>query len=445
MNRENQQPSRYSQNEGRWHKQGKPLTVKEKVEYKEQKMAETLNTFADMMIEKIKSFGDGESWEKPWFSDKAIQWPKSIKGRNYSGMNAFMLMMHSEEKGYHVPIFTTFESVHYLNGKKAKDGKWEPATDKDGKRLPMAHVLKGEKSFPVLLSVPVVENKDTKDKIPYDDYRNLSDEQKKDYSVRNSTKVYYVFNIDQTNLKEARPELYQKFVNQYAHPSPVQKDGQSFTFQPMDMMIDKQEWLCPIKPTHGDQAYYSISKDEIVIPEKEQFKDGESFYTNTFHEMVHSTGAKDRLNRLKPGEQFGSSGYGIEELVAEMGAAMVGQHYGMTKNLKKDSAAYLASWLKNLKESPDFIKTVLKEVQKASSILIERIDKMQLQIDKENKLDAREEEDDEDEIVGEDMDSDDGIVVTESVGVQPDKKQGENEGQLQEEDNPHRHAPYRGR
>ena len=70
---------------------------------------------------------------------------------------------------------------------------------------------------------------------------------------------------------------------------------------------------------------------------------------------------------------------------------------------------------------------------------------MQLQIDKENKLDAREKEDGEDEIVGEDMDSDDGIVVTESVGVQPDKKQGENEGQLQEEDNPHRHAPYRGR
>ena len=70
---------------------------------------------------------------------------------------------------------------------------------------------------------------------------------------------------------------------------------------------------------------------------------------------------------------------------------------------------------------------------------------MQLQIDKENKLDAREEEDNEDEIVGEDMDSDDGIVVTESVGVQPDKKQGENEGQLQEENNTHRNAPFRGR
>ncbi len=423
--------------EGRWHKPDKPLTAKDKAEYKERKIEETLSTFADMMIEKIKSFEGGGNWQKPWFTDKAIQWPKSIKGRNYSGMNAFMLMLLSEEKGYHVPIFTTFESVHFLNGKKGKNGIWEPATDRDGNRLPTAHVLKGEKSFPVLLSIPVVEHKDTKEKISYDDYRDLPEEDKEDYKVRNTTKTYYVFNIDQTNLKEARPELYQQFVNQYKPPSLVREEGQTFTFQPMDMMIDRQEWLCPIKPTHGDQAYYSISKDEIVIPEKDQFKDGESFYTNTFHEMVHSTGSKDRLNRLKPGEHFGTPSYGIEELVAEMGAAMVGQHYGMTKNLKEDSAQYLASWLKSLKESPEYIRTVLKEVQKASSMLIERIDKMQLQIDKENKLDVREEDE---EVVEQDMDSEDGMTISESTGLHPDKKQGEDENKSQDEDDHHRHT-----
>ena len=71
-------------------------------------------------------------------------------------------------------------------------------------------------------------------------------------------------------------------------------------------MIEHNEWICPIKPIHGDNAYYSISKKEIVIPEKSQFKDGESFYSNLFHEMAHSTGAEDQLDRLKP-TSFGKS------------------------------------------------------------------------------------------------------------------------------------------
>ena len=88
-------------------------------------------------------------------------------------------------------------------------------------------------------------------------------------------------------------------------------------------MIEHDEWICPIKPTYGDNAYYSISKKEIVIPEKGQFKDGESFYSNLFHEMAHSTGAEEHLNRLKPGQSFGSKEYSAEELKAEMTAALV--------------------------------------------------------------------------------------------------------------------------
>ena len=65
-------------------------------------------------------------------------------------------------------------------------------------------------------------------------------------------------------------------------------------------MIKDNLWICPIKPTHQNEAYYSITKNEIVVPEKEQFRDGESFYGTLFHEMVHSTGAEGVLDRLQP-------------------------------------------------------------------------------------------------------------------------------------------------
>ena len=68
-------------------------------------------------------------------------------------------------------------------------------------------------------------------------------------------------------------------------------------------------------------VYYSVSKDEIIIPEKAQFVDGESFYSNLLHEMSHASGSANRLNRLQSGQTFGSEGYAKEELVAELTAA----------------------------------------------------------------------------------------------------------------------------
>ena len=135
----------------------------------------------------------------------------------------------------------------------------------------------------------------------------------------------------------------------------------------------------------GDDAYYSISKNEIVIPEKRQFKSGESFYSNLAHEMGHSTGAESQLNRLKP-TSFGSKEYAREELVAEMTAALVSQRYGMSKVVKEDSLPYLKSWLDSLKEEPAFIKTVLQDVKKASGMINQQIDKVQMELDKAQEI-----------------------------------------------------------
>ena len=104
--------------------------------------------------------------------------------------------------------------------------------------------------------------------------------------------------------------------------------------------------------------------------------------------MVHSTGAEDQLNRLKPQSGFGSDEYAREELVAELGSALVCQKYGMTKNLKEDSAAYLKSWLGSLKESPSFIKTTLMDVKKATSILTQRIDEVALEMKEQQSEDV---------------------------------------------------------
>lgn len=336
-----------------------------------------LDLFADMMIERIQSLSGKDGWKKPWFTEGALQWPKNLNGREYNGMNAFMLLLHCEKEGYKIPRFCTFDRIQLFN----KAGK------KDEEQKPRVSVLKGEHSFPVMLTTFTVVNKETKEHIKWEDYKLLSQEEREKYNVYPKLQTYHVFNVAQTNLKEVRPEFWEKLEQEYSMPK-VEKDEQ-FAFEPVDRMIADNRWICPIKPMFGDSAYFSISKNEIVMPEKRQFKDGESFYSNLFHEMGHSTGAEGQLDRIKPAT-FGSAEYAREELVAELTAALTAQRYGMTKHLKGDSAAYLKSWLDSLKESPQFIKTTLLDVKKATSMLTQHIDKIAMEIDQEKKAEQKE-------------------------------------------------------
>ena len=134
----------------------------------------------------------------------------------------------------------------------------------------------------------------------------------------------------QTNLREARPELWEQLEVENGKRV---ENGEHFSFVPVDTMIRDNLWICPIKPRHQDEAYYSITRNEIIVPEKEQFQSGEAFYGTLFHEMVHSTGAEGILDRLQP-TSFGSKEYAREELVAELGSALIAQRYGMTKHIK---------------------------------------------------------------------------------------------------------------
>ena len=336
-----------------------------------------LDRFTDMLIEKIQTLqGD---WKKPWFSENSTQWPKNLSGREYNGMNSLLLMMHAEKEGYKLPVWATFDRIAGLNYTQGKEGR-TPAVDKDGEKLPVVSINKGEKSFPVFITVFTVVDPETKEKIKYDDYKRMSEEERAKYKVYPKLQVYNVFNVAQTNLQEARPELWKKLEDANS-PKKFEQAGEQFSFEPVDRMIKDNLWICPIKEVKGDNAYYSISRNEIVVPTRQQFINGESFYSNLFHEMGHSTGAENQLNRLKPGQTFGSAEYAREELVAELGAALVAQRYGMTKNIKEDSAAYLKSWLNSLHESPDFLKTTLFDVKRSTGMITQRIDKIALDIE----------------------------------------------------------------
>ena len=315
-----------------------------------------LDRFADLMIEKIKSLQS--DWQKPWFTEGSLKWPKNLNGREYNGMNAAMLMLLCEKNGYQLPVFCTFNRVTGLNYSVGKDGSRKPLVDDNGEKLPTVTVNKGEKSFPIFLTSFTVVNRETKEKIKYEDYKNLSEEEKKAYNVYPKLNVYNVFNVAQTNLEQARPELYAKLEEQNRLKRPAALDGEKFSFPAMDEIIKHGLWLCPIKPAHQDQAFYSITRDEIVLPEKSQFLNGEAFYGTAFHEMTHSTGSENRLGRLKP-TSFGSDDYAREELVAELGSALVASRYGIVKN----------------------VKTTLQDVRRATSMISHRIDIVQGQID----------------------------------------------------------------
>lgn len=130
-----------------------------------------------------------------------------------------LLLLHCEKEGYKIPRFCTFDCVQRLN----KPGK-------DGEELPRVSVLRGEKSFPVMLTTFTCIHKETKEKIKYDDYKRLSEEEKKAYNVYPKMQVFRVFNVAQTNLREARPELWEKLEQENARPKIG--NGEHFSFAP---------------------------------------------------------------------------------------------------------------------------------------------------------------------------------------------------------------------
>ena len=323
-----------------------------------------LQKFSEMLIKRMEEMQ--KDWTKGWVTGGVAGLPQNITGRTYEGCNAFLLQLHTAEQNYKVPAYMTFLQIK-------KEG---------------AKINKGEKAIPVFKWGFSIKDKDG-NKITEKDYNNLSEADKKECKVRPYMKVFAEWNIDQTNLQEVNKEKYEKILSRFESKELPEKTEGMYVNAALDRMMEKQEWVCPIqydKPEAG--AYYSPSKDMIVLPLKSQFnihqdnaeecyKDGQEYYGTALHEMTHSTGAESRLNRLKP-SRFGSPEYAKEELVAELTAAMVGNTLGFDKRISDNSAAYIKSWISTLKQEPKFIVTVMSDVNKASRMLIDNIDKQRI-------------------------------------------------------------------
>lgn len=329
------------------------------------KVDAALQRFAEMLIKRMEEMQ--KDWHKGWIGGGSMfGLPQNISGRTYEGSNAFLLFLHTAENGYKAPVYMTYGQLY-------KEG---------------AHVLKGEKAVPVFKWGFSIKDKDGK-KVTEEEFDNMTDDEKKECKRRPFLKIYPEFNIDQTNMSEVNKEKYDAVVSQFRKTDvPTITDGM-YVNKAIDRMMEKQEWVCKIQYDKEEKgAYYSPAKDIVVLPTKAQFrihpddpeecfKDGQEYYGTALHEMAHSTGHPSRLDRLKPAA-FGSPLYAKEELVAELTSAMVGNTLGFDRRISDNNVAYLQNWTSALRKEPKFIVTVMADVNKASRIIIENIDKQRI-------------------------------------------------------------------
>lgn len=324
-----------------------------------------LERFTAMMIERMRQMKE-TGWKKGWIGGESgyAGLPQNVGGRNYSGSNSFFLQLHTAAMGYQLPVYLTFKQAHNLK----------------------AHVLKGEKTFPVVYWDMLVKDRDGR-RVSSDEYRAMTKEERQGLEAIPFVKSFPVYNVAQTNLAEMQPERMQKLLDRFKVPELRDTEGM-YAHAALDRMVQTQQWLCPIQADKRvDGAFYSPSQDRIVVPMKAQFNIGSSpeetyrggmeYYSTMLHEMTHSTMTPERLNR-ETGGRFGDPKYAKEELVAELTAAMISHSMGFDSKVTDNSAAYLDSWIGTLKQEPKFIVSVMADVNKASDLILDHVDKQRL-------------------------------------------------------------------
>ncbi|MEK5367996.1 zincin-like metallopeptidase domain-containing protein [Bacillus sp. FSL R5-0654] len=130
----------------------------------------------------------------------------------------------------------------------------------------------------------------------------------------------------------------------------------------------------PPTVTHDSRrAYYRKNSDVVNVPPMKDFDNIHHYYSVFFHELIHSTGHKDRLNR--PGivnletNGFGTESYSKEELIAELGAAMLCGLTEIENHTIDNNAAYIKSWLSALENDHTLIVQAAQHAQKAADYI----------------------------------------------------------------------------
>lgn len=237
-------------------------------------------------------------WRQPW-AGGGVRYPRNLRtGREYRGVNVFLLAVTAWRRGYESAYWLTFRQARERGGS----------------------VRKGEKSTPVIFWKP----------------HEVEDKRTGESKIVPCLRHYRVFSAKQCDGIDI--------------PDPI--EHQPLDFQPIEAartIADGYEGGPAV--THGGgSAHYLPGEDTVTMPAPERFASSEDYYSTLFHELIHSAGHPSRLDRLQetPPGPFGSAPYGREELVAEMGAAFLCGRAGISAATAENSAAYLQGWLKRL-------------------------------------------------------------------------------------------------
>ena len=283
----------------------------------------------DLIINTIKKVGH-LPWQKKWTGAGAGGGAKNyVSKKEYTGAN-FLLNFDIEidENGEGFLIPKKFIQPYYLTFNQIKDAK--------------ASLKKGSKAHRVIYYTMIFDFDSgslkfkTSDKLKFDEFvksKQLTKDDLKRYLAKIPVLKYYnVFLADDcTGLTFTEEKPTGKVVNPIEEAQKLidgYKDAPKYTFV-------------------GDKAYYQPSNDVVNMPKIDAFENEASYYCTYFHEIVHSTGAKKRLNRDFSGA-FGSKNYAYEELIAELGAVFMCSEAGILFHTVENSAKYLFSWNERL-------------------------------------------------------------------------------------------------
>ena len=263
-------------------------------------------------------------WIKPWNAEHAagrITRPLRACGQPYQGINVLALWASATAQGFSAPIWMTYKQAQELGGQ----------------------VRKGEKGSPVVYASTLS--------------RTETDESTGEESERQIPymKGYTVFNAEQV---EGLPAHFYALAE--AVSSTVERIARAETFFARTGAVIRHG---------GDQASYNVGTDIVRMPPIEAFRDTESYYATLAHEMTHWTRHPSRLSRDLGRKRWGDEGYAMEELVAELGAAFVCADLELAGEPRDEQAAYIASWLKVLKDDPRAIFAAAAHAQRAADHL----------------------------------------------------------------------------
>jgi antirestriction protein ArdC len=252
-------------------------------------------------------------WKKPW-ANVGGDIQNFVSKKPYRGINPFLL----NGSGYACPYWVTYKQAIELGGS----------------------VRKGEHGT-MIVFFKMNEYKDKHDKEKVNRIPML--------------RYYTVFNLDQCDGID------------WDRPIPVEGHN---PIEAAETIVKRYKGKPEIK--HGmNCASYSPQLDYINIPSMGQFVSAPEYYSTLFHELGHSTGHKDRLNRasLTESAYFGSHEYSKEELVAEFTSAMLCGVAGIEQSTIENSAAYIQSWARKLKQDNKLIVQAAAQAQKAADLI----------------------------------------------------------------------------